>query len=78
MIILFQNLKVGIIVELVKFKAIKEWLEPKNAVEVRSFMGLAGYYRRFIGGFSRIAHPITLLQRTSAIFDWSQKCEEVF
>jgi hypothetical protein len=44
-------------------EAIKGWTTPKNVTEVRSFMGLSGYYRRFIAGFSRITHPITSLQR---------------
>ena len=41
-------------------------------------MGLAGYYRRFIEGFSRIAHPITTLQKKGEKFEWTPKCEENF
>lgn len=52
----------GISVDPEKVKAIMEWPIPKNAHEVRSFMGLAGYYRRFVEGFSKIAKPITTLQ----------------
>jgi hypothetical protein len=55
--------KDGIVVDLEKIEAIREWSVPRNVTEVRSFMGLAGYYRRFIAGFSKIAHPITSLQR---------------
>lgn len=40
-----------------------EWTIPKDVADIRSFMGLAGYYRRFIEGFSRVAYPITSLQK---------------
>jgi hypothetical protein len=58
----------GIAVDPEKIEAIREWSAPKNVTEVRSFMGLASYYRRFISGFLRITHPITCLQRKEKKF----------
>jgi hypothetical protein len=58
-----------------KIEDIIEWSTPKNVTEVRSFMDLAGYYRRFIVGFSRISHPITSLQRKENKFQWIEECE---
>ena len=58
----------GIVVDPDKVEAIKEWSAPRNVAEVRSFMGLVGYYIRFIAGFSKIAHPITSLQRKEKKF----------
>jgi hypothetical protein len=61
-----------------KVEAIREWPAPKNVIEVRYFMGLAGYYRRFIGGFLKIAHLITSLQRKGMKFQWTSDCERSF
>ena len=49
--------------DLDNIEAIMNWPTPRNVIDVRSFMGLAGYYRRFIEGFSKVAHAITSLQR---------------
>jgi hypothetical protein len=68
----------GIAVCLEKIEAIKSWPVPTNNLEVRSFMGLASHYRRFIGRFSKISHPITSLQNKGVKFEWSAKCEENF
>jgi hypothetical protein len=68
----------GIIVDPKKFEAIREWSMPRNVVEVRSFMGLEGYYRRFITGFLRIDHPIPSLQRKEKKFFWTEDCERSF
>ena len=52
---------------------------PKDVTDVRSFMGIIGYYRRFIEGFSRIANTIiTSLQKKGKKFEWNKKCEETF
>ena len=61
-----------------KVKAIMEWPVPKNAHEVRSFMGLAGYYQRFLEGFSKIAKPITTLQRKGVKYEWTEECNSAF
>ncbi|GKG43115.1 hypothetical protein Tco_0479799, partial [Tanacetum coccineum] len=51
----------GIHVDLAKIKSIKDWESPKTSMEIRQFLGLAGYYRRFIEGFSKIAKSMTKL-----------------
>jgi len=48
-----------------------EWVAPKSVDEVISFMGLVGYYKRFIRNFSKISHPITSLQRKGKKFEWT-------
>lgn len=55
-----------------------EWPTPTNFHEIRSFMGMAWYYCRFVEGFSKIAIPITELQRKNKKFIWNKKCEEAF
>ena len=51
---------------------------PTNVKEVRSFLGLAGYYRRFVKDFSKIASPLTNLLKKTTKFEWSNKCEKAF
>ena len=53
----------GIVVDPAKVEAVVKWESPKSATKIRSFVGLAGYYRRFIEGFSKIVTPLTLLTR---------------
>jgi hypothetical protein len=59
-----------------KVEAVTKWERPTNATEIRSFIGLAGYYRRFIKGFSQIAIPLTKLTRKGVLFVWDAKCEK--
>jgi hypothetical protein len=70
--------KEGVAVDPDKIRAIMEWPTPKDVSDIRSFMGLAGYYRRFIKGFSKICCPITALHKKGKKFMWTQKCEERF
>jgi len=55
-----------------------EWETPRNVDEVRSFMGLIGYYRRFIKNFSHVYYPITSLQRKGKKFGWTEECATSF
>jgi hypothetical protein len=65
-------------VDLKKIEAVLKWERPMNVAEIRSFLGLAGYYRRFLEGFSTIAFPMTQLTRKEVKFEWSKKCETSF
>jgi hypothetical protein len=68
----------GIEVDPSKVEAVSKWKQPSNISEVRSFLGMAGYYRRFIKGFSSIARPMTELLKKDNKFVWTPKCEESF
>ena len=61
----------GIYVDPEKIEAIMNWPTMRTMIDVRSFMGLAGYYRRFIEGFSKVAHAITYLQKKGIKFGWT-------
>ncbi|KAL0549271.1 hypothetical protein IC582_013752 [Cucumis melo] len=61
-----------------KVEAVFNWERPISATEVRSFLGLAGYCRRFVEDFSRLALPLTALTRKNVKFEWSDKCEQSF
>jgi hypothetical protein len=61
-----------------KVKEIMEWRVPTTVTEIRSFLGLAGYYRRFIEGFSKIAKPMTSLLEKGKEFKWDEKCQDSF
>ncbi|KAK5773358.1 hypothetical protein PVK06_049664 [Gossypium arboreum] len=68
----------GIRVDPSKISAILDWKPSRNVTEVRSFLGLAGYYRRFVKGFSMIATPMTKLLQKDVKFEWSKKCQKSF
>ncbi|XP_073061824.1 uncharacterized protein [Primulina eburnea] len=70
--------KEGIAVDPSKIESIKQWSIPKTVSEVRSFLGLAGYYRQFIADFSKIALPLTSLTRKNTKFEWTIECQQAF
>jgi hypothetical protein len=61
-----------------KVRDILEWEPPKSVHQVQSFLGLTGYYRRFIPNFSKISKPITELLKKSTKYVWSKECDEAF
>ncbi|GKA56143.1 putative reverse transcriptase domain-containing protein [Tanacetum coccineum] len=68
----------GIHVDPSKIEAVENWKAPRTPFEVRSFLGLAEYYRRFIEDFSKIAKPLTVLTQKSKTFDWGEEQENAF
>nr|GFC16597.1 putative reverse transcriptase domain-containing protein [Tanacetum cinerariifolium] len=68
----------GIHVDPAKIESIKDWASPKSLTEIRQFLGLAGYYRRFIEGFSKIAKPMTKLTQKKVKFELGDKQEAAF
>ena len=61
-----------------KVKDVLDWSAPTTASEIRSFLGLAVYYRRFIEGFSKIAKSMTKLLKKDKKFEWTEECERSF
>lgn len=61
-----------------KIKCVKEFPIPTNEKEVKSFLGLSGYYRRFVPGYGRIAKPLTVLLKKDVNFNWTDLCQEAF
>ena len=61
-----------------KVEAILNWKPPTSVTKIRSFLGLAGYYRKFDEGFSKIAVPLTRLTRKEEPFFWSEACQQSF
>ena len=70
--------KDGIKVDPAKIKAVEQWEAPKSPSEIRSFLGLAGYYRRFIENFSKIALPLTQLTKKTEKFVWGPEQQSAF
>ena len=68
----------GVSVDPQKVEAILNWKPPTSVTEIRSFLGLAGYYRKFVEGFSKIATPLTRLTRKEEPFLWSEACQQSF
>nr|GEY10428.1 reverse transcriptase domain-containing protein [Tanacetum cinerariifolium] len=68
----------GIHVDLAKIESIKDWASPKSSTEIYQFLGLVGYYRRFIEGFSKISKPMTKLTQKNVKFDYGEKEEAAF
>nr|GEV88027.1 putative reverse transcriptase domain-containing protein [Tanacetum cinerariifolium] len=68
----------GIHVDPAKIESIKDWASPKTLTEIRKFLGLGGYYQRFIEGFSNIAKSMTKLTQKGIKFDWGEKEENAF
>ncbi|GKF27386.1 hypothetical protein Tco_0083280, partial [Tanacetum coccineum] len=68
----------GIYVDISKIDAVKNWKAPRTSSEVSSFLGLVGYYRRFIENFSKIAKSLTILTQKCKTFDWDKEQELAF
>ncbi|GJU47282.1 putative reverse transcriptase domain-containing protein [Tanacetum coccineum] len=75
---LLKKEQLGIHVDPAKIESIKDWVSPRSPTEIRQFLGLAGYYRRFIEGFSKIAKSMTKLTQKGIKFDWGEKEENTF
>ena len=61
-----------------KFEVVRDWKRPTTVTEIRSFLGLVGYYRRFVKKFSKIVAPLTKLTQKNIKFVWSVACEKSF
>jgi hypothetical protein len=68
----------GIVVDLGKVRDVLDWKLPTSVTQVHSFLGLAGYYRRFNPNFSKISKPITELLKKGNKYMWSKQCDEAF
>ena len=68
----------SVLVDPEKVEAVMSWERSKSVFQIRSFLGLAGYYRRFIEDFSRLVAPMTRLTRKEVKFEWNDQCEKAF
>jgi len=68
----------GIFTDPLKIKTVTEWRVPSSVKEVRSFLGLAGYYRRFVKGYAQIAAPLHALTKKDQPFVWNEKTQGAF
>ena len=68
----------GVSVDPEKVEAVMSWERPKSIFEIRSFLGLVGYYKKFIEDFSRLAAPMTRLTQKEVKFEWNDLCEKAF
>lgn len=68
----------GLKVDPQKTRVVQEWPTPKNVHDVRSFLGLANYFRRFVQGYSNLVRPLTNLTRKSTRWQWSDECQRAF
>nr|GEY38906.1 putative reverse transcriptase domain-containing protein [Tanacetum cinerariifolium] len=73
-----MNPNSNVVTDPAKIESIKDWASPKTPMEIRQFLGLVGYYRRFIEGFSKIAKSMTKLTQKGIKFDWGEKEENAF
>ena len=70
--------KEGVMVDPQKIEAVKNWVRPSSVTEVRSFVGLTRYYRRFVKNFAFIATHLTNLTKKEIPYEWTEKCEKSF
>jgi hypothetical protein len=68
----------GISIDSSKIKDVLSWNTPTSVFDIRGFLGLVGYYRRFIDGYSKISKPMTELFGKDKKFEWSTNCEASF
>jgi hypothetical protein len=68
----------GVSIDPDKVKDVLNWMPPTTVLEIRSFLGLAGYYCRFIKDFSKIAKPMTKLLEKNKAFEWTKECQTSF